>query len=158
MKRKSRKQRRPIQIVRVWTRPNAEKALPLLRSVMTSLREHWIEARAHYFRGLRKSLEPGRPDRNAILAHQSAVEESGKAEERFNEALAELMALDIYCLDPGRGLALVPFANQQELAWFVFDLFAPEGLVGWRYQHDPLDTRRPLTETAPPGDTPALAG
>jgi hypothetical protein len=124
---------------------------------MQSLREHWIEARAQYFRGRRSSEQPGRPDRSALLAQETATEESARAEDRFNDALAELMALDAYCLDPGRGLALIPFGHEQELAWFVFDLFEPQGLVAWRYHRDPLDTRRPLEEVSPPGETPTLA-
>jgi hypothetical protein len=56
------------------------------------------------------------------------------AEGHFNEALRELEALDVYCLDPAKGLALIPFRQGDDLAWFVFDLFAPQGLDGWRFE------------------------
>ena len=37
------------------------------------------------------------------------------------------------------------------LAWYVYDLFDPQGFVAWRLYSDPLEMRRPLAEldTAP---------
>jgi hypothetical protein len=46
------------------------------------------------------------------------------AEGHFNEALREPEALDVYCLDPTKGLAQIPFRQGDDLAWFVFDLCA----------------------------------
>ena len=40
-------------------------------------------------------------------------------------------------LDPACGLALIPFCQAGELAWFLFDLFAPQGVAGWAFTPTP---------------------
>ncbi len=135
---------------RVWTHTQAEKALPYITSIVRSLREHFVEARSHHVRAERRRSRPGRPDREALLAIEEAAAAAARAEEQFEQAGKELWRLNIYLLDPVRGLALIPFAHPEErLAWFVFDLFAPETLGSWRYHEDPLEARRPLSELLP---------
>ena len=73
-----------------------------------------------------------------------ATREGGRARDRLAEVLEELHDLGIECLDPIQGIALVPFANEKQLAWFVYDLFDNEPLRSWRLHNDPLDTRRPI--------------
>ena len=122
---------------------------------MRSLRDHCLEAQQQYLAAHRITTQPGRPDRAAILAHSGAVEEAEKAEERFHQALDELHTLDIYCLDPAAGLALIPFARDNRLAWFVFELFDEiDSIRSWRFHQDPLEQRRPIAEalTEPPGN------
>ena len=70
---------------------------------------------------------------------------SREAEDRLQDALEELHTLDIYCLDPVQGLALIPFALGDELAWFIYDLFDPKSLNFWRYHRDPVEMRRPVS-------------
>jgi hypothetical protein len=152
MKRKPKNRRgRPAKILRLWTHIDAEKALPYVRSIMGSLREHWLDvhrAKQHQRRLDRKS---GRPSRAALLEREGATQDSDSAVDRFDESLGELMALDIYCVDPVEGLALIPFRKGEELAWFVFDLFLPERLETWRLHNDPMEMRRPLAEAFPDG-------
>ena len=75
------------------------------------------------------------------------MHEAGEADERFHDALDELHTLDVYCLDPVAGLALIPFAVEKRLAWYVFDLFDEEDpLRFWRYHQDPLEKRWPIAE------------
>jgi hypothetical protein len=114
---------------------------------MRSLREHSLEAQQLRLRARRLTERPGRPDRAGILAHTAVADAAREAEERFHEALDELHTLDIYCLNPGAGLALIPFAREERLAWFVFDLFDPSDPIRfWRYHQDSLETRRPIAE------------
>jgi hypothetical protein len=89
---------------------------------------------------------PGRPNRSALLASQAAAEEKTQAEDRFADALNELMGIDVYLLDPVSGVAFIPFQKDEELAWFVFDLFDSADLKTWRFHQDPLEMRRPITE------------
>ncbi|HLJ95880.1 MAG TPA: DUF2203 family protein [Gemmataceae bacterium] len=148
----SRKRRESIQ---VWTYDQTRRVLPYVASIMRSLREHCLEAQQHNLAAYRLGKRPGRPDRTAILAHTRATEEAKEAEERFHEALDELHTLDIYCLDPVAGLALIPFAKDDRLAWFVFDLFDESDAIRfWRFHQDPLEQRRPIAEalTGPPGN------
>jgi hypothetical protein len=143
----SRESRQPIQ---VWSHEQAKALLPYVASIVTSLREHKLAAMQHDLTARRLAARPGRPDRDALLAHQEAVEEARRADERFEQALDELHALDVHCLDPLAGQALIPFVHDDQLAWYVFDLFDSTPLRSWRYHSDPLEKRRPLDEISTP--------
>jgi len=157
MKRRNKKKERALRTIRLWTLPEAEKALPYLHSITGSLREHWLEAlnQREILRQL--TSKAGRPDREAILAQQAAELSQSDAEDRFGDALKELMKIDVYLLDPVQGLAFIPFNKDDELAWLVYDLFEQDGLKTWRYHKDPMETRRPISEaltaTRPPQDS-----
>src|SRR5262245_60186184 len=112
-----------VQRIRDWPYDEARSVLPYIASIVRSLREHRLDAARHQLTAQRRADKPGRPDREAILAHEEALAEARRANEQFEEALEELNALDIYSLDPVRGQALVPFAHGDQLAWYVFDLF-----------------------------------
>ena len=133
--------------VRVWTYDEAKKAVPYIANVMRSLREQRIEAQNLHRHVQRLTSLPGRPDRTALLAQSEADRQVREAEHRFEESMDELVGLDVFCLDPIAGQAVIPFLHAQKLAWFVFDLFDDEDhLRQWRYHDDPLDTRRPIAE------------
>ena len=68
-------------------------------------------------------------------------------------AFNELAAIDVHCLNPAQGLALIPFRKDDELAWYVFDLFAPQGLDAWLLDSDPREERRPLEQSADSAST-----
>jgi hypothetical protein len=137
--------------LRLWTYAEAVKALPYLRSIVRSLRERKLEARQVRLQVRRLDARPGRPDRQSLILRAEAAREAELAADHFDEALRELEALDISCLDPAKGLALIPFRQGDDLAWFVFDLFAPQGLDGWRFHTDSLETRRSLVGELDPG-------
>ena len=144
MKRNSKgaKRRRTIQ---VWTLTQAKSAAPYLTSVVRSLREHTLEALAGRRRLRAIDERPGRPDRAALIARQDADAAARRAEDEASHDADELLALDIQPLDPVHGQALVPFVHEEQLAWYVFDLFDPQPFRFWRFQSDPDDTRRPVT-------------
>jgi len=146
MKRKRREKRRQLRAISLWNYPQAHKALPYLRSVTQSLREHWLDAQRKRLEVERLSRRAGRPDRSAILAGERASQEKTQAEDRFSDALNELLGIDVYLLDPVRGVAFIPFQKEEELAWFVFELFEKDGLKSWRFHQDPLEMRRPIAE------------
>jgi hypothetical protein len=145
MKRRQRHKERPVRVVRLWTRDEAEKALPYLRSIIASLREHWLSWQSHERDlGLLEQRKTGKP-RDRLLAEQTAQDSCERSAQRFQDALGELSKIDVFLLDPVQGQALIPFRREDELAWFVFDNFDKKGLVGWRYQQDPIDKCRPLS-------------
>ena len=147
MKRQERdRDRQRAQVIPVWTYRQALKALPYLASVMKTIREYRLEARRHQLAAARLANSPGRPDRAAMIAEQEEAREARRAEERSQEGIHELQQLGIFCVDPIRGEALVPFARNEQLAWFVYDLFDPESLSAWRYHDDNLEMRRPISE------------
>lgn len=137
------KRRQPT--IQPWTYDQARGVLPYLRSIVRSLREHRIEAQTRQAQADRLASRPGRPDRNTLIAQEEAHRFAREAEDRFDDALDELHVLDVYCLDPIRGEALIPFVQDEQLAWYVFDLFDDEPFRSWRFHSDPLETRRPLT-------------
>jgi hypothetical protein len=156
MKRKRKQRRRRMQTIRLWDFTQARKALPYLRSVTGSLRDHWLEVQRKRLESKRLSQQTGRPDRTALLAGERIAEEQSFAEDRFADALHELMGIDVYLLDPLRGVAFIPFQKEQELAWFVFDLHDSDDLKSWRFHQDPLDMRRPIAEVADAGINPEV--
>ena len=142
---RNRKGKRRRDSIQVWTYPQAQSALPYLSSVVRSLRDHTLEALSQQRTAQRLLDRPGRPDRATLIAHEEALKEARRASEQAEEALEALHALDVYSLDPVQGQALVPFVQEEQLAWYVFDLHDAEPLRFWRYQTDPADTRRPVT-------------
>jgi hypothetical protein len=133
------------QTLRVWTYEEAQAAIPYITSVLRSIREHALTALSHTRAAQRLADRPGRPKRAAIIAHQEAQDEAHRSDEKFQEAVGELQDLDVFCLDPLQGQALVPFVQDEQLAWYIFDLFDVQPLRFWRFQSDPEDTRRPIT-------------
>ncbi|HTU89555.1 MAG TPA: hypothetical protein VMF69_05605 [Gemmataceae bacterium] len=145
MKRQPKGAKERAETIQVWTYEQALSAAPYFSSILRSLREHALEALQHYHRAKRIANRPGRPDRSAIIAQQEAEKEARRADDRFHDDLMELQEMDIYTLDPIQGLALVPFVYNDQLAWYIFDLFDAQPLRFWRYQSDPEETRRPVT-------------
>jgi hypothetical protein len=143
--RKQRK-REPATVIqiRLWSFAEAVKALPYLRAVVGSLRERWLELQILRRQVERLDARPGRPNRQALITREETGQEADLRQREVEDALHELHALDVYCLDPAKGVALIPFRQGDELAWFVFDLFAPAGLEAWRLHDDPMESRRPL--------------
>ena len=131
-----------------WTYEAALSAVPYLRAVVRSLREHWLHVQSVRRQIKRLDSRPGRPDRQTLIQRAAAVQELDQADIQLEATLDELKAIDVSCLDPAEGLALVPFGKGDELAWYVFDLFSPHGLEAWRLHSDPLETRRPLGQSA----------
>jgi hypothetical protein len=132
----------------LWTYEAALSAVPYLRAVVRSLREHWLHVQSVRRQIQRLDSRPGRPDRQTLIRRAVAVKELDQADIELEETFDELKAIDVSCLDPAQGLALIPFGKGDESAWYVFDLFAPQGLEAWRFHSDPLETRRPLEQNA----------
>jgi hypothetical protein len=116
--------------------------------VVRSLREHWLDLQSARRQIQRLDSRPGQPDRQTLIQRTIAVKEVDQADLNLEETLDDLKAIDVFCLDPAEGLALIPFGKGDELAWYVFDLFSPQGLEAWRFHGDPLERRRPLEQNA----------
>src|SRR5262249_32272729 len=133
---------------RLWTYEAALSAVPYLRAVVRSLREHWLHVQSARRQIERLDSRSGRPDRPTLIRRGSAVQELAPADVKLDDTFEELKAFDVFCLDPAQGLALTPFGKGDELAWYVFDLFSPQGLEAWRFHGDPPKMRRPLEQNA----------
>jgi hypothetical protein len=142
---KAKKERRSI---RPWTYARAQAALPYVRSIMQSLRDYRLEAQSQHLRAQRLAECPGRPDRAALIAREEALRAAVREQDRFDDALHELGRVDVYCIDALAGVAFLPFVHEDQLAWYVFDLFSDTMLDAWRYHEDPLEMRRPIAEVA----------
>jgi hypothetical protein len=134
------------KILRLWSHAEAMAALPYISSIVRSLREDRLEAVQLHQTAQRLADKPGRPNRHEIVAHQETVAAAAQADQRFEDDLEELQTLDIYCLDPLRGEVVIPFAYENQLSWYVYDLFDEHPLQYWRFHSDPFETRRPLAE------------
>jgi hypothetical protein len=130
----------------LWSYSAARKAVPYLRAVVRSVRDYSLEVQQARRQIQQRNARTGRPDRQTLIRRAEAVQDLEHAFGELEAALEELKVLDVYSLDPAKGLALIPFGQGDDLAWFVFDLFAPQGLEAWRFHGDPLETRRPLLQ------------
>jgi hypothetical protein len=146
MSRPPRKTRKRPDPVRFWTYDQAQAVIPYLTSILRSVREQTLNLTAAERRHRTLDARPGRPDRTHLIAMQEAKTEAERIQSDLEDALDELDALDAACIDPIHGLALLPFLHDEQLAWYVFDLFDRDPLRFWRYQTDPLETRRPIRE------------
>jgi hypothetical protein len=146
MNRRQRGAKRRRRTLQTWTICQAEAAIPYIRSIVLSLREHHLEWQARRLDVQRLAARSGRPDRAALIAMGHASEDADRAAERALEAAEELADLDVFCVDPGAGQALVPFVYDEQLAWYLFDVFDErKPLRYWRFDSDPATTRRPIT-------------
>jgi hypothetical protein len=136
----------PSSTPHLWTYEEALRAVPYLRAVVRSLREHWLNFHSLLRQIQRLDSRPGRPDRQTLIRRAVAFKELEQANIQLEETFDELNAIDVLSTDPAQGLALIPFGKGDELAWYVFDLFAPQGLEAWRFQRDTPETRRPLVQ------------
>jgi hypothetical protein len=145
VKRNSRHARRTRDTLRLWTLAEARAAAPYIASVVRSIREHALDARNQRRQLEALSEKPGRPDRTALIAWDDISRQLVRSEDQFRDATEELESLDVYCLDPIQGQGLVPFVHEEQLAWYIFDLFDTSYFRSWRYQSDPEEMRRNLS-------------
>jgi hypothetical protein len=129
---------------RLWALEEAQAAIPYFSSLVRSLREHHLEVLAKRREVQLLTQRHGRPDRKSLIEEQEARRDLHKAEQDYQGALEELSELNVHAVDPGQGMALVPFLQDDRSAWYVFDLFDSQPICSWRYQSDPEATRRPL--------------
>lgn len=143
MKRPPKRSKRRAQH-QLWTYTRAQTASSYIRSVVAALREHFLamQSASHRLRQLER--QPGRPNRQALIRQQEVRQEMQQAQDQLDEASADLDSLNIFVLDPVQGQVLLPFVHNDQLAWYIFDLFDPKPLRFWRFQDDSLETRRPI--------------
>jgi hypothetical protein len=133
-----------MHVMRLWLWSEVVGAIPYLRSIIGSVRDHWL-ALAFARRELdRIERLPGRATRSRMIDVQRLQHDREQAQAKFEDAMQELADLDVGLLDPVRGLAHIAFRKQDDLAWYVFDVFAKQGIIGWRYHSDPIELCRPL--------------
>jgi hypothetical protein len=130
----------------LWTYPQAQAATHFLSSILRSLREAWLEAVQKKAYAERLTAKPGRSDRQRIMEEELAHREARLAFDRYLEAREELEGLGVACLEPHQGVAWIPFAHDNQLAWFVFDIFDEQPIRFWRLQADPLEMRRSVAD------------
>ncbi|MGE5195507.1 MAG: hypothetical protein ACM3U2_23690 [Deltaproteobacteria bacterium] len=136
--------------LRLWTYAGAMKAVPYIRSLVQSLRDAWLELRTAQTHAERFKARPGRADRNLLIQLEESDRRLQQAAVKVEEIVNEMMALSAFGVDPAAGLAVIPFFRGDVLAWFVFDLFDPRGLIAWRMHSDAQETRRPLSDLEQP--------
>ena len=155
MKRRHKKRAKNARVIRLWSMQEVGKAVPYLHSVIGSIRENWLDVQSLKREAVlvEKRIPAGT---KRLVALARAKDDVHSAENRFAEAIEELSRIDVFLLDPVRGLAFIAFRQGEQLAWYIFDQFEDKGLVGWRLHDDTLETCRPLNLLAEP--TPVADG
>ena len=143
MKRNPGKKRKQ-QLIQVWSYDQTIKALPYLLEVIRSLRENYLAMQFANHRLTKIGQRLGRPDRSAFIAKQEAQLDSETSSSKYNQDVAELESMVMFVASPANGVVAIPFIEEEQLAWFILELYYEDHVVGWRYQSDPLDTRRAI--------------
>ncbi len=143
MKRNPGKKRKQ-QLIQVWSYDQAIKALPYLLEVIRSLRENYLAMQFANHRLSKIGQRLGRPDRSVFIAKQEAQLDSETSSSKYNQDVAELESMGMFVASPANGVVAIPFIEEEQLAWFILELYHEDHVVGWRYQSDPLDTRRAI--------------
>jgi len=136
--------KKKTQTMTLWTYPQAQAAAPFLASIVRSIRDAWLEAVQKKVFTARLEAKLGRADRQRIIEEEQARREAQVAFDQYVEVREELEEMGVACLEPYQGVAWIPFAHDNQLAWFVFDIFDDQPIRSWRYQADPLEMRRPV--------------
>lgn len=136
---------KPTYTLRLWTYGETVDAIPYLCAVLKSLRDAWLNLGQARETLRRIGSASCRPNRATLIRREEAIRDANRAEVIFEETLQELGSLDVACLDPVRGQALIPFQQDGLLAWFLFDLFGEQHVAAWRFHSDPIEVQRPLT-------------
>ncbi|NBR05552.1 MAG: hypothetical protein EBT92_07265 [Planctomycetes bacterium] len=143
MKRNPGKKRKQ-QLIQVWSYDQIVKALPYLLEVLRSLRENYLAMRFANHHSAKISQRKGRPDRSAYIAKQEAQMDSEAASLKYNQDVAEFESMGMFVVSPENGIVAIPFIEEEQLAWFILELYHEDYVVGWRFQSDPLETRRAI--------------
>jgi hypothetical protein len=133
------------KVLRFWTYDEARLAYSYIRSVLHSIREHWLEKQQQRQRARRLANIPGRPGRVVLVELAEAGRAGDVAQDELDSAIEELQVIDVFCIDPVRGQAIIPFMYGDRPAWFHVDLFSEE-IHHWRFASDPLELCRPLRQ------------
>jgi hypothetical protein len=148
---KRRKKSAPEQVMEfpVWTQEQAERARPYIASILRTVREDFLQLQQNRRKAKRLAQKQGRPRRQDIIEQDEANREATRLENEVAEGVQELLQMNVHCVDPVNGLAMIPFVQQEQLAWFVFELFDQQHLRSWRFHYEDLAVRRPLSEAKP---------
>lgn len=144
MKRQPNRKKNQKQIP-VWNYHQSKKALPYLLEITKAIRENYLEAK-----GTKRQLEiidhkKGKHDRMDFIRMQELGVEHQLAQGKYQQDVDELEEMGIFLVSPTQGLIAIPFVIEEQLAWFLLDIHDEEPIHAWRYQSDPLETRRPIT-------------
>src|SRR5579863_2658051 len=137
MKKQRKKRPKATIALRLWTLAGAMKLVPYLRSLGQSLRDAWLELQQARVEANRATRRTGKPDRDSLIRAEESQRSLQSAEARLQEIVEEMLPLSAFGVDPAAGLIVLPWLTNGALAWFLFDLFDPSGLVAWRYHSDP---------------------
>lgn len=132
------------RLLQTWSFDQAMKALPYLVDVTRSLRDNYLAKQFAQHRLHKISQRSTRPDRSRLIQMQQAQFDIDAAQSKYAADVQELESMGIFAVSPINGCVAIPFLEEEQLAWYVLELFHEETICGWRYQTDPIDTRRPL--------------
>jgi len=144
MKPRRERSKKRMRVMTLWNWSDVLKAVPYLHSIVGSLREHWLDVLNVKNKIAKAAAQPGLPKRQQLIEEKVHNDDHHAAQTKFEDALDELNQIDVFLLDPVRGLAMIPFRKEDDLAWYVFDHFATRGVIGWRLHNDPIEKCRPL--------------
>lgn len=130
-----------------WKIEAVQKAIPLVRKVMLSLREAAISSNQarNKIRQIRRSGRHAKCDLIELRNWEQEAARSGKAVE---EILNELTAIGAVCYDPIRCIVYFPFRDKGNLGYcpgvYAYSPFGEE--LYWRWANDQPNTKRDVKD------------
>jgi hypothetical protein len=128
-----------MRVIKLRTYAEAVKASPWIQSILSSIRQHWLDLKINTRRLEIMAKRPGRLNRAELIEQEEIKKKAEQAESDFTDAVQELMGMDFFLLDPTAGMALIPFNMSNTLAWFIYQ-WTERKIVGWRFHQDDLNT------------------
>lgn len=131
---------------RMWTADEVKKVLPLVKSIMLTIRERMIQANSAMLNI--KRLNVGRPSRHDMIELENLRRLEREADLDIEDALDELEELGVYCYDAAQCISAFAFTTDwgiaQRGAWFLYSPFGEE--LYWRFDGESSSVRHDLRE------------
>ena|SRR5579859_3285478 len=133
-----------LKTKRTWTLTEVQSSLPLVRIILSSLREHALS-----FHSLRRDLvlmDKRKLNKKEMIEQNKMRILLDEETENLRDCLDELSDLSVLCAESIGSVVIFPFTfnNDSQLGWFVYYYFGNE--LYWRVDGEPLATKRSILQ------------
>jgi hypothetical protein len=133
-----------------WTVEEVRNVLPLVRSIILSIREHLITANGFFCRR-RKIEKADKLSRDDMVLASNLANDEEYEDQKIEEALKELSDLGAYCVNPSRAIVAFRFlkksmdnGRKKRTAWILYSPYGEE--LYWRFNGESEDIRHDIKE------------
>jgi len=140
---KKRKKKPICRRHKLWTLAEVQQVLPLVNSILSSIRHNYLGMRFAVARVKKISEAPGKLSRSTLIELEELNNSVRRMHVEVDDAVEELLSLGVLCAEPIQQVAFFLCMHKSDPAMFVY---SPTDGISWRFDVDPIDTRRDLKE------------